>query len=182
MEERPARSCSGRRSLRSRLLGTASSAREETAEGAPLQGAPPRPGPLLACGRRRALPPDLLRAEGRSGVPEEARARGRGSPARAQGRLCGRLAPEDACRRRASCASSSSRSGIITAEGRELLGGCIVVPIPDPATGQWTNLYGRGMKTPRHCYLPGPLRGVLNFQAARLSSEVVLTESILDAL
>jgi uncharacterized membrane protein len=72
--------------------------------------------------------------------------------------------------------------GIVTPEGRELLGGCIVVPIPDPLTGQWTSLYGRGIKTPRHCYLPGPLRGVVNFQAARLSEEVVLTESILDAL
>ncbi len=72
--------------------------------------------------------------------------------------------------------------GVITPEGRELLGGCVVVPIPDPLTGQWTNLYGRGMRAPRHCYLPGPLRGVLNFQAARLSPEVVLTESILDAL
>ena len=73
-------------------------------------------------------------------------------------------------------------AGIITPEGRELLGGCVVVPIPDPLTGQWTNLYGRGLKTPRHCYLPGPLRGVVNFQAARSSSEVILTESILDAL
>ena len=72
--------------------------------------------------------------------------------------------------------------GVITPEGRELLGGCIVVPIPDPLTGQWTNLYGRGMKTPRHCYLPGPLRGVLNFQAARLSPEVILAEGVLDAL
>jgi len=72
--------------------------------------------------------------------------------------------------------------GVITAEGRELLGGCVVVPIPDPVRGTWTNLYGRGLRTPRHCYLPGPLRGVLNFQAARLSSEVILTESILDAL
>jgi DNA primase catalytic core len=72
--------------------------------------------------------------------------------------------------------------GVITAEGRELLGGCIVVPIPDPLTGEWTNLYGRGLRTPRHCYLPGPLRGVLNFQAARSSSEVILTESVLDAL
>ena len=72
--------------------------------------------------------------------------------------------------------------GVITPEGRELLGGCIVVPIPDPLSGQWTNLYGRGLRTPRHCYLPGPFRGVLNFQAARLSPEVVLTESILDAL
>jgi len=72
--------------------------------------------------------------------------------------------------------------GLITAEGRELLGGCIVVPIPDPLTGQWVNLYGRGLRTPRHCYLPGPFRGVLNYQAARLSSEVVLTESVLDAI
>jgi len=72
--------------------------------------------------------------------------------------------------------------GIITAKGRELLGGCIVVPIPDPVTGEWTSLYGRGRKTARHCYLPGPMRGVVNYQAARLSSEVILTESILDAL
>jgi DNA primase len=72
--------------------------------------------------------------------------------------------------------------GVITPEGRELLGGCVVVPIPDPLSGQWTNLYGRGMRAVRHCYLPGPLRGVLNFQAARLSPEVVLTESVLDAL
>jgi DNA primase catalytic core len=74
------------------------------------------------------------------------------------------------------------RLGIITATGRELLGGCLVVPIPDPITGTWTNLYGRGLKASRHCYLPGHFRGVLNFQAARSSSEVILTESILDAL
>ena len=72
--------------------------------------------------------------------------------------------------------------GVITAEGRELLGGCIVVPLPDPLTGSWTSLYGRGLKAPRHCYLPGPLRGVVNFQAARTSEEVVLAESIFDAL
>src|SRR5262249_55932203 len=72
--------------------------------------------------------------------------------------------------------------GVVTAEGRELLGGCVVVPIPDPLSGEWTTLYGRGLRTPRHCYLPGPLRGVLNFQAARSSSEVILTESVLDAL
>jgi DNA primase len=72
--------------------------------------------------------------------------------------------------------------GVVTAEQRELLGGCVVVPIPDPLSGQWTTLYGRGVKTDRHCYLAGPLRGVLNFQAARMSREVVLTESVLDAL
>ncbi len=72
--------------------------------------------------------------------------------------------------------------GVVTPEGRELLGGCIVVPLPDPVSGAWTNLYGRGLRTPRHCYLPGPLRGVLNFQAARLSPEVILAESVLDAM
>lgn len=72
--------------------------------------------------------------------------------------------------------------GVVTAEGRELLGGCAVVPIPDPVTGAWTNLYGRGVERARHCYLPGPLRGVVNFQAARSASEVILTESVLDAL
>jgi hypothetical protein len=72
--------------------------------------------------------------------------------------------------------------GVLTKEGRELLGGCVVVPIPDPLTGEWTTLYGRGVRTPRHCYLPGPLRGVLNFQAARSSSEVILAESVIDAL
>jgi len=72
--------------------------------------------------------------------------------------------------------------GIVTAEGRELLGGCLVVPIPDPMTGEWINFYGRGLRTPRHCYLPGPLRGVLNFQAARTSEEVILAESVIDAL
>jgi DNA primase len=72
--------------------------------------------------------------------------------------------------------------GVITAEGRELLGGCVVVPIPDPRTGAWTTLYGRGVRTARHCYLPGPLRGVLNFQAARSSDTIILTEAVLDAL
>lgn len=72
--------------------------------------------------------------------------------------------------------------GVITEQGRELLGGCIVIPIPDPQTGTWTTLYGRGVRTTRHCYLPGPLRGVLNFQAARASDTVILTESVLDAL
>ena len=71
--------------------------------------------------------------------------------------------------------------GVITETSRELLGGCIVVPIPDPLSGKWVSLYGRGLRTDRHCYLPGPFRGVVNYQAAKLSSEIILTESILDA-
>jgi DNA primase len=72
--------------------------------------------------------------------------------------------------------------GVITERGRELLGGCIVAPIPDPLTSEWTSLYGRGLKSDRHCYLPGPFRGVVNYQAAKLASEIIFTESIVDAL
>lgn len=71
--------------------------------------------------------------------------------------------------------------GVITAEGRELMGGCVVFPLPDPLSAAWINLYGRGVRTDRHCYLPGPLRGVFNFQAARAGEEVILTESVIDA-
>jgi 5S rRNA maturation endonuclease (ribonuclease M5) len=72
--------------------------------------------------------------------------------------------------------------GVVTPDGRELLRGCVVVPLPDPVSGAWTTLYGRGVRTARHCYLPGPLRGVLNCQAARSHDTVILTESVLDAL
>ena len=71
--------------------------------------------------------------------------------------------------------------GVITTEGRELMGGCVVFPIPDPISAAWINLYGRGVKSDRHCYLPGPLRGVFNFQAARAGEEVILAESVIDA-
>ena len=71
--------------------------------------------------------------------------------------------------------------GVITVEGRELMGGCVVLPLPDPLSAAWINLYGRGVKSDRHCYLRGPLRGVFNFQAARTGEEVILTESVIDA-
>ncbi len=71
--------------------------------------------------------------------------------------------------------------GVITAEGRELMGGCVVFPLADPISAAWINLYGRGVKSDRHCYLPGPLRGVFNFQAARTGEEIILTESVIDA-
>ena len=67
--------------------------------------------------------------------------------------------------------------GVVTKEGRELLGGCVVIPIPDPLSGEWTTLYGRGLRTPRHCYLTGPLRGVLNYQAARSASSSIFAKT-----
>ena len=155
---------------------------EARAEGAPLRGAPPQPtAPVL-------LPKVIEHYHRTFCEREDAQAyltkRGISDPdlwkAHRIGYADGSLLKT--IPRTGELRDELVRLGIVTAEGRELLGGCIVVPIPDPLTGQWTSLYGRGLKTPRHCYLPGPLRGVVNFQAARTSDEVVLTESIFDAL
>jgi len=72
--------------------------------------------------------------------------------------------------------------GILTKDGREFFAGCLVFPIPCPTTGAWVTAYGRSLKTKRHLYLKGPLRGLPNYQAAKGGAEVVLTESVIDAL
>jgi DNA primase len=62
-----------------------------------------------------------------------------------------------------------------------------VVPVVDEA-GVVTELYGRKLLdnlragTPAHLYLPGPHRGVFNVEAFAASDEVVLCESLIDAL
>lgn len=71
--------------------------------------------------------------------------------------------------------------GILTAGGRELLAGCLVVPLRDLA-GEVVNLYGRAISRDQHLYLPGPRRGLVNAQCAATCEELILTESILDAL
>ena len=81
-------------------------------------------------------------------------------------------------------------AGVYRDNGREHLRGCLVVPIrkcgPHGQEGHIVQLYGRRIdpKTPkenRHLYLPKPLAGVFN-PAALASREIILTESILDAL
>ena len=71
--------------------------------------------------------------------------------------------------------------------GRLHLNGSLVVPVFD-AEGRVAELYGRkitpGLRkgTPLHLYLPGPHRGVWNVEALQASREVILCESLLDAL
>ncbi len=78
-----------------------------------------------------------------------------------------------------------TRLGVLTAQGRELLGGCLVVPLSHPECGL-VGLYGRKVAPQarvRHLYLPGPKRGFLNWQTLRAApSELVVTESVFDAL
>jgi DNA primase catalytic core len=73
--------------------------------------------------------------------------------------------------------------GVLTDKGRELLHDCIVFPLFDDQ-GNVVNLYGRRITDGKvnHLYLPGSKVGLWNYQAAKRSASLLLTESIIDAL
>ena len=77
--------------------------------------------------------------------------------------------------------------GVIRSSGHEHLNGSLVVPVFDEE-GRVAELYGRKITprlrpgTPLHLYLPGPHRGVWNIEALQASREIILCESLLDAL
>jgi len=79
--------------------------------------------------------------------------------------------------------------GVLRSSGHEHLAGSLVVPVFD-SHGVVSELYGRkvteGHKlragTLLHLYLPGPHRGVFNEPALAASDEIILTESLIDAL
>jgi DNA primase catalytic core len=79
------------------------------------------------------------------------------------------------------------RLGVLRESGHEHLSGSLVIPVLD-VDGQVVQLYGRKVRddlragTPAHLYLPGPHRGVFNRAALEASREVVLCESLIDAL
>jgi DNA primase len=77
--------------------------------------------------------------------------------------------------------------GILRATGHEHLTGSLVVPVI-AEDGRVTEMYGRKITrnlrpgTPDHLYLPGPHRGVWNLEAVAASKEVILCESLIDAM
>lgn len=87
--------------------------------------------------------------------------------------------------------------GVYRSSGHEHLNGCIVVPVigmedgamPEQG-GQVMQLYGRRIAPnskipgdqPRHMYLPRPLKGVWNEAALVASREIILCESLIDAM
>lgn len=74
--------------------------------------------------------------------------------------------------------------GVLREDGREALEGCLVIPLKDH-TGQVVSFYGRriGDKEPKHLYLKGPHRGLVNQEALAVWQEtMILTESVLDAM
>jgi DNA primase len=77
--------------------------------------------------------------------------------------------------------------GVLRPSGHELFRGSLTVPVFD-AGGDVAEVYGRKVRddlragTPKHLYLPGPHRGVFNHHAVAVSDEVIVCESIIDAL
>jgi len=77
--------------------------------------------------------------------------------------------------------------GILRESGHEHFNGSIVIPIFS-CQGDVLGIYGRKITpnlregTPLHLYLPGPHRGVFNEQAVAASKEIILCESLIDAL
>jgi DNA primase catalytic core len=77
--------------------------------------------------------------------------------------------------------------GLFRATGREHFNGCVVFPVIDPASGHVTEIYGRkiGRQSkglPYHLYQRGRHQGVWNEKALAASDEIILCESIIDAL
>jgi len=77
--------------------------------------------------------------------------------------------------------------GVLRETGHEHLRGSVVVPVPD-SSGGVVQLYGRKTRddlrkgTPAHLYLRGPMRGVWNREALESHDEMILTESLFDAM
>jgi DNA primase len=79
------------------------------------------------------------------------------------------------------------RLGIFRASGHEHFAGSLIVPVLDEH-GAVAEVYGRKIRddlragTPAHLYLPGPHRGVWNLAALAASDEIIVCESLVDAL
>ena len=75
--------------------------------------------------------------------------------------------------------------GVWRESGHEHFNGCIVTPIYN-AAGAVAELYGRRFcaesKSMRHLYLPGPHGGIFNHEAAFAGSDLILCESVFDAM
>ncbi|MES9990720.1 MAG: CHC2 zinc finger domain-containing protein [Candidatus Thiodiazotropha sp.] len=76
--------------------------------------------------------------------------------------------------------------GVLRKSGHEHFNGSLVIPVIND--GQVLELYGRKLNdqlrkgTPLHLYLPGPHQGVFNIEALQASKELILCESLIDAL
>jgi DNA primase len=77
--------------------------------------------------------------------------------------------------------------GVLRESGHEHFNGSIVIPVFN-RSGEVVEMYGRKVTpnlregTPNHLYLPGAHKGVWNEEAVAVSKELILCESLIDAL
>ena len=71
--------------------------------------------------------------------------------------------------------------GILRLDGREFFEDCVVFPLRDEA-GDIVSLYGRKIHQVQHLYLKGMHQGLFNSHILKTYTEIILVESIIDAL
>lgn len=71
--------------------------------------------------------------------------------------------------------------GVLNERGNETFYNSITVPIYN-LNDQPIGLYGRNISRKAHLYLKGPHKGVFNYKTAKAHDEIILAESIIDAL
>jgi DNA primase catalytic core len=102
-------------------------------------------------------------------------------------RMLGPALPDKNRRAGAELRGQLERLGVFRKTGHEHLRGSLVVPVVN-LEGDVVQLYGRKINdnlregTDYHLYLPGPMRGVWNEEAFVASKDIILCESLIDAL
>jgi DNA primase catalytic core len=72
--------------------------------------------------------------------------------------------------------------GLLNERGNETMFGSVVFPLLDANSNQVVGLYARHTDKKQHLYLSGKRRGVFNPAGAKETEEIILTESVIDAL
>lgn len=99
-------------------------------------------------------------------------------------RTLGYRMPQKTCSAGEKLRGQLMKLGVLRESGHEHLRGCIIVPLRDDS-GKLVQLYGRRVgpsRTTPHLYLSRPLAGVFNADGIKRSDDVILCESLFDAL
>jgi DNA primase len=102
-------------------------------------------------------------------------------------RTLGLRLPDKRRREGADLRGRLERLGVFRASGHEHFAGSLVIPVLGEH-GEVVEVYGRKVRdnlragTPKHLYLPGAHRGVWNVAAVAACDEVIVCESLIDAL
>ena len=102
-------------------------------------------------------------------------------------RTLGLRLPKTQCKAGAEIRERLQKLGLYRDTGHEHFSGCVVFPVTDLESGHITEAYGRKIGPqarglPVHLYLHGQHKGVWNEKALGVWDEIILCESVIDAL